>query len=225
VLSARETESPRSQEALETLCRTYWPPLYAYVRRLGHSPHDAEDLTQAFFAKLLEKDYVAQARQEKGRFRTFLLTALKRFLANEWDRQHAQKRGGFQSVVSINQDQVESRLCLEPAYGVTADVVFERQWAMTLLERVTARLQEEYLASGRAKLFEQLRHCLVKDESALSYAELAVQLHLTEAAVKMAAQRLRTRYRELLRLEIAETVSAPEEVEAEIQHLFSSFGP
>ena len=163
VLSAQDKDSARSVEALESLCRTYWYPLYAFVRRSGRRPHDAQYLTQEFFARLLEKDYLKSAAREKGRFRTFLLVALKRFLANEWDRQHAQKRGGFAPIVSIDQELAESRFAAEPAHQLQPDVLFDRQWAMTLIERTMARLQEEYLASGRAKLFEYLCSCLARD--------------------------------------------------------------
>ena len=224
VLSARDKASPHSEAALEQLCRTYWFPLYAFVRRLGHDPHDAQDFTQEFFARLLQKDYLRSAAQEKGRFRTFLLVALKRFLANEWDRQRAQKRGGGAAVLSIDQEQAESRFAAEPAHALQPDVLFDRHWAMTLLERTLARLQDEYLSSGRAKLFELLRGCLARDESALPYAEIATRLNLTEAAVKMAVQRLRARYREILREEISGTVSSEAEIEEEIRHLFSTFG-
>ena len=225
MLLAQDRDSPRSAEALETLCRAYWFPLYAYARRAGHSPADAEDLAQGFFARLLEKDYLKSAAREKGRFRTFLLTALKRFLANEWDRQHAQKRGGFVPIVAIDQALAESRFAAEPSHNLQPDVLFDRQWAMTLLERTMAQLQEEYVATGRVTLFEYLQSCLAKAESGLPYAEIAARLNLTEAAVKMAVHRLRARYREILQAEIAETVSSPEEIEEEIRHLFSAFGP
>jgi RNA polymerase sigma-70 factor (ECF subfamily) len=225
VLSARDKDSPRSVEALEALCRSYWYPLYAFVRRQGRGPHDAQDLTQGFFARLLEKDYLKSADCEKGKFRTFLLVALKRYLADEWHRQHAQKRGGFAPVVSIDQELAESRFAGELAHQLQPDVLFDRQWAVTLIEHVMTRLQEEYLASGRAKLFEYLRGCLAKDESALPYAEIAARLNLTEPAVKMAVHRLRARYRELLREEIGGTVSSPAEIEEEIRHLFATFGP
>lgn len=225
VLSAQNKDSPKSAQALEELCRIYWYPLYAYARRAGHSATDAEDLTQVFFARLLEKDYLKSAAPEKGRFRSFLLVALKRYLADEWDRQHAQKRGGFASVVSIDQALAESRFASEPAHSLQPDVLFDRQWAVTLLERTLARLQEEYVASGRANLFEYLRGCLAKDETGLPYVEIAARLNLTEAAVKMAVHRLRARYREILEAEIAETVSSPEEIEDEIRHLFLAFGP
>ncbi|HOX56411.1 MAG TPA: RNA polymerase sigma factor [Candidatus Paceibacterota bacterium] len=225
VLSAREKDSPQSVAALETLCRTYWYPLYAYLRRQGRRPHDAQDLTQGFFARLLQKDYLQAAAREKGKFRTFLLMALKRFVANEWDREHAQKRGGFAPVVPIDQEFAESRFAADPSLNVQPDVLYDRQWAMTLLERAMSQLREEYVASGRAKLFEYLQSCLVRDESALPYGEIAARLNLTESAVKMAIHRLRARYREILRDEVAHTVSSREEVEEEVRHLFSAFGP
>jgi DNA-directed RNA polymerase specialized sigma24 family protein len=225
VLSAREPASPQSAAALETLCRTYWYPLYAYLRRQGRPPHDAQDLTQGFFARLLQKDYLRAAEREKGKFRTFLLVALKRFLANEWDRAHAQKRGGFAPVIPIDQEFAESRLAADPSPNVQPDVLFDRQWALTLLERTMSQLHEEYVASGRAQLFEYLQSCLGRDESALPYADIAARLRLTEAAVKMAVHRLRARYREILRAEIAHTVASQEDVEEEVRHLFSAFGP
>ena len=224
VLSAQAHDPTRSREALETLCRKYWYPLYAYARRSGHSPADAEDLTQGFFARLLEKDYLKAAAREKGRFRTFMLVALKRFLANEWARQHAAKRGGFAPIVPIDPELAESRFAAEPSHNTAPDVLFDRQWATALLERTMKQLQEEYIESGRAKLFDYLRNCLAKDESALAYAEIGTQLKLTEAAVKMAAHRLRSRYREILQQQIAETVSSPKEIEDEIRHLFAAFG-
>jgi RNA polymerase sigma-70 factor (ECF subfamily) len=225
VLCAQNEDSPASAEALAKLCSTYWFPLYAFVRRQGRSPHDAQDLTQEFFARLLQKDYLKSAAREKGRFRTFLLLALKRFLANDWDRQHAEKRGGFVPIVSIDQELAESRFASEPAHSLQPDVLFDRQWATTLLERTMKRLHEEYVNSGRTRLFELLRGALARDESSLPYAQIAGQLNLSEAAVKMAVQRLRARYREILRAEIADTVSSPDEVEEEIRHLFAAFNP
>jgi RNA polymerase sigma-70 factor (ECF subfamily) len=223
VLSAREANSPESAQALETLCRTYWLPLYVFVRKLGHNRQDAQDLTQEFFARLLQKQFLQSAQRDKGRFRTFLLVSLKRFLANEWDRQHAQKRGGFAPVVSIDQEQGESCLAWEAAQNLQPDALYDRQWAVTLLERTMSRLREEYALTGRAKLFERLEPCLAKEQSALPYAQIAKELNLSEAAVKMAVQRLRARYRELLREEIAATVESPGEVEEEIRYLFSTF--
>jgi RNA polymerase sigma factor (sigma-70 family) len=223
VVRAGQSDAPIAHEALSELCRTYWYPLYGFIRSRGCDPPQAEDLTQEFFQRLLEKNYVADARQEKGKFRTFLLTALKRFLANEWDRQHAQKRGGFQTAIEIDQATAESRLNPELAQPSTPETVFERQWAMTLLERVMKQLQEEYSATGRAKLFEHLRGCLAKGESTRSYAEIAAQLNLNEPAVRTAIHRMRARYRELLRQEIGATVSSPQEIEEELRHLFSTF--
>jgi RNA polymerase sigma factor (sigma-70 family) len=225
VLSAQAKESARSSQALEALCRTYWYPLYSYARRVGQSPADAEDLTQGFFARLLEKDYLRSVAPEKGRFRAFLLTALKRYMANDWDRQHAAKRGGFAPVIPMDQTVAETRFASEPAHNAPPDVLFDRQWALTLLERTMARLEEEYAATGRAPLFEHLRNSLTKEDSALPYAQVGAQLNLTEAAVKMAVHRLRARYREILLREIGDTVSSPEQLEEEVRQLFSAFGP
>jgi len=224
VLAAKGKDSSRSVEALENLCRAYWYPLYCYARRSGQAPADAEDLTQGFFARLVEKDYLRSATSKKGRFRTFLLVAFRRYMANQWEHAHAKKRGGFVRPVAIDAETAERRLAREPADQLSPDVLFDRQWARTLLERTMKGLQEEYASTGRARLFEHLRDCLSRDEAALSYAEIAAELKLTEAAVKMAVHRLRSRYREILRAEIAQTVSTAEEIEEEIQHLFSSFG-
>jgi RNA polymerase sigma factor (sigma-70 family) len=223
VLSAQDSHGSHSRQALESLCRTYWYPLYSFARRAGHSPTDAEDLTQGFFARLLEKDYLKAAAIDKGRFRTFLLVALKRYLANEWDRQHAQKRGGFTAIVPIDQDLAETRFASELTNHLSPDLLFDRQWAMTLLDRTMTQLQQEYSASGRSELFDCLRLCLAKDESALPYTEIASRLKVTEASIKMAVHRLRSRYREILQHEIAQTVSTREEIEEEIRHLFSVF--
>lgn len=225
VVRAGGGNSAAAQMALAELCETYWYPLYAYVRRRGNTPEQSQDLTQAFFARLLEKNYVAGARQEKGKFRGFLLVALKRFLADEWARERAQKRGGFQRIVSIDQEFAESRLHAELADDQSPDVMFERQWAMALLEKAGRRLREEYEASGRAALFEHLQGCLTRNETSSPYAEIAAALNLTVPAVKMAVHRLRGRYRELLRQEIAKTVTTAEDIEGEIRHLFSLFGP
>lgn len=223
VIRASHDNLDIAHQAMEELCRNYWYPLYAFVRRQGHPPANAEDLTQAFLAKLLKMNYLADVRREKGKFRSFLLMAIKRFIGHENERQHARKRGGHQQIVSIDQETAESRLCLEADRHLEPDVYFERQWAVALLERVMLKLREEYLATGRDKLFESLQGCLVKDEAAQPYAEIAAQLKLTEPAVKMAVSRLRARYREILRAEIAETVANPEEIEDEIRHLFKLF--
>ncbi len=223
VLAARQEDSPQAQEALATLCQTYWYPLYAFVRRQGHSPPDAQDLTQEFFARLIEKQYLARIQREGGRFRSFLLTALKRFLANEWDRARAQKRGGRQTLLSIDTDSAETRYRLEPAHELTPERIYERHWAQTLLEQVLARLRDEYMAGGKGELLERIQSSLSQPRGAVPYAEIASELGMTEAAVKMAVQRLRARYRELLRVEIGHTVTEPSEVEDEIRHLFATF--
>ena len=223
VARAGQVDTAEREMALGQLCRAYWYPLYAYIRWRGHRPHDAEDLTQGFFEKLLDKNYLTAAEQEKGKFRTFLLTALKRFLANEWDRQHAQKRGGFAPILSIDQERAEARLQAEPVCHGSPDLLFDQQWATALLDEVMSRLQGEYLATGRGLLFEELRACLVRDRLTAPYADIGARLGLSEAAVKMAVQRLRIRYRQLLRDEIGRTVSSPQEVEEEIRHLFATF--
>ena len=224
VLSARQKDSPDSLAALETLCVSYWYPLYAYVRRQGHSPHDAQDLTQEFFARLLEKDYLKAADREKGRFRTFLIVALKRFLANEWDRVRAQKRGGGQHLLSLDAELAEERYRIEPAEGASAEKVFERRWALTLLERSMTRLREEFVKSGKTSDFEHLKACLTAGRGEISYAEIGTALGLNEGAVRVAVHRLRKRYREIFREEIAHTVSGPEEIDAEVRYLMGVLG-
>ena len=223
VLRAGHGDASEAGPALNELCQVYWYPLYAFARRQGCAVAEAEDLTQAFFARLLERNFVAQAEPDKGRFRSFLLTVFKRFLANEWNRQHTQKRGGFQSAIALDAALAESRFDAEPAHGEPPDVLYERQWALTLLDQVMVRLGHEYVESGRARLFERLEACLTRDRAALPYAGIGAELSLTEAAVKMAMQRLRARYRAILREEIAKTVASPDEVEAELRDLFAVF--
>jgi len=222
VVRAGHKDLPQAAEALNELCRIYWYPLYAYARRQGCQRPEAEDLTQAFFARFLEHHFIARAEPEKGRFRTFLLTVFKRFLANEWNRQHAQKRGGFQILVPIDVDRAESQLEVEPASQEQPDTLFQRQWAIILLEQVMNRLQREYQESGRGALFDRLEACLARDATALPYAEIGAQLNLSEAAVKMAMQRLRARYQLILREEIGKTVASPDQVEEEIRDLFAA---
>jgi RNA polymerase sigma-70 factor (ECF subfamily) len=224
VLAAGRGDSTRARAALENLCRTYWYPLYAFVRRLGHSPHDAEDLVQGFFARCLEKNYLKAADQAKGRFRSFLLLTLKRFLANEWDKGRARKRGGGQIMVELDALRPEERYALEPADQLSADRLFERRWALTLLETVLRRLREEQEAAGRLAAFEQLKDCLISGARGTAYAQLAAQLGMSEGAVKVAVYRLRRRYRELLEAEIANTVSSPELVSEERRYLLLVLG-
>ena len=221
VLTAQRSDTTRAHAALARLCQTYWYPLYAYVRRRGYGPHDAQDLTQEFFARLLEQDWLSQADRDRGRFRTFLLAALSHFLANEWDKTRAQKRGGAIQFVPLQLDSAETRYGQEPADPVTPEQCFERRWALALLDEVLNRLREEHMAAGTAEMFDALKPCLVGDRQAQPYAALAAQLGVTEGAVKVALHRLRQRYRQLLRKEIANTVATPEEVNDEMHHLFA----
>ena len=221
VQTAGQPDTTIAAAALEKLCQTYWYPLYAYVRRRGQSPADAQDLTQAFFARLLERNWVGDADRERGRFRTFLLTAMSRFLAGEWDKLRAQKRGGGQPLLPLQWDEAEINYGREPADHRTPEQVFERRWALAMLETVLQQLRAEYESAGRGVLFAGLHGCLVGGREGQPYAELATQLNLNEGAVKVAVHRLRKRYRQLLRLEIAQTLTGPEEVEAELRHLFS----
>ncbi len=221
VLSAQDKSSPGSAAALEALCRAYWYPLYAYVRRQGHHPPDAQDLTQEFFARLLQKDYLQAAAREKGRFRTFLLVALKRFLANEWERARAQKRGGGQVVVPLDTTMAETRYQHEPAAPRSADYVYDRRWALTLLEQTMARLRREFEQAGKAAEFAQLKSVLTAERGEISYTGMAQALGMNEGAVRVGVHRLRKRFRELFRDEIAQTVSSPEELEEELKYLMS----
>jgi RNA polymerase sigma-70 factor (ECF subfamily) len=192
------------------------------VRRTGRSPHDAEDLTQAFFERLLEKDWLAVADQKRGRFRSFLLSSLKHFLANEWDRARAQKRGGRIRLVSLDTNTAETRFHHEPADTATPDKSFDRRWALTLVDTVLARLQREYVDEGKAELFEKVKGTLGGDRASAPYARLARELNTSEGAIKVAVHRLRQRYRAVLRSEIAQTVAAENDVEDELRHLFEA---
>jgi RNA polymerase sigma factor (sigma-70 family) len=220
VLSAGDPTSPHAATALELLCRAYWFPLYAYARRRGHSPPDAQDLTQEFFSQLLEHNWVARADRHKGRFRSFLLMAMKRFLTNEWDKSKTLKRGGQVRLVPLPLDTAEIHYSQEPANTSTPEQVFEKQWALALLESVLNQLREEYAQAGRAVLFDTLKPCLIGGRESQPYAELAAGLGMTEGSVKVAVCRLRERYRERLKGEIAHTVASPAEVEEELRHLF-----
>ena len=219
VLAAGGERSTEGRQALATLCETYWYPLYAYVRRRGYAAADAQDLTQAFFATLLEKEYLRAADRERGRFRSFLLTALKRFLVKEWDRAHAQKRGGTHKGISLDVRSGETRYSQEPSHDWTPERIYERRWALTLLDQVMARLRRRYVADGKGDLFDLLKAFLTGESGAPPYSEVAAGLGMTEGAVKVAAHRLRRRYRELLRSEIAQTVAHPDEVDDELRLL------
>jgi RNA polymerase sigma-70 factor (ECF subfamily) len=223
VLAAGRRGAPQADMALEELCRTYWYPLYAYVRRHGHLHENAEDLTQSFFARFLEKNYLAGLSSDKGKFRAFLLVALKHFLANEWDRANRQKRGGGILPLSLDWQDAETRYQINPADNLSPDKLYDRAWAVTLLERVITRLREESRAEGKAKMFEQLKPFLMVGKSAIPYDQAAAALELTEGAVRVAVHRLRRRYRELLREEIVQTLSDPAQADEEMQALFSAF--
>ena len=221
VLAAGRSDTTRAQAALEKLCRAYWFPLYAYARRRGHSVEDAQDLTQEFFARVLEHHWLARADQAKGRFRTFLLTAMERFLANEWDKVRALKRGGGHRNIPIQLDTAETRYGVEPAADTrTPEQAFEYRWAMALLDEVVGQLEGEFRGRDQGDLFAALKPCLVGDRASQPYVELARKLDMEAGAVKVAVHRLRQRYRELLRAEIAQTVTTPEEVEEELRFLF-----
>ena len=220
VVAAGGTDSNRTQKALEHLCNAYWYPLYAFVRRQGHSPHDAQDLTQEFFARLLARNFLGNADPAKGRFRSFLLGALKHFLSDEWDRARAQKRGGGQRLISLDAESAETRYRLEPADESTAEKIYERRWALALLDQVLQRLRDEFTRDGKKHVFEELKPALTGDK--VAYAEIAEHLHIKEGAVRVAVHRMRQRYRELVRAEIGETVADPAEVDAEMQHLFAA---
>jgi RNA polymerase sigma factor (sigma-70 family) len=219
VLMAANDPSPQSAEALEKLCGAYWYPLYAFVRRQGHSPEDASDLTQEFFTHLLESNALAHADREKGRFRSFLLASLKNLLANEWKRGQRQKRGGGVITFSLDAVEAEERYQLEPMDGATPETIYERRWAEVLLERVLARLRGECDASGRMQRFDTLKVFLLDDKGTLSLADAAQQLGLSVVAVKGVVHRLRQRYREIFREEVSNTVREPQEVDEEIRHL------
>ena len=219
ILAAADPEHPDAREALAALCRTYWPPLYAFARRRGLTPADAEDLTQGFFAQLLRLDSLADVRRERGRFRAFLLASLQHYLADTRDRERAAKRGAG-LVLPFDTAGAEQGYQREPTdAAMTPDAAFDRAWALTLLDAVAARLRADYAAAGQGELFAALSFSLTGGRSELPYAELATRLGLTEPAVRVAVHRLRKRYRQLLREEIAQTVAQPEDVDDELRAL------
>jgi RNA polymerase sigma-70 factor (ECF subfamily) len=222
VLAASVDSRADPDGALAHLCQLYWHPVYAFIRRRGHDRDQAEDLTQEFFARLLEKNYLLDADRERGRFRSFLLTAVKHFLANEWDRSRTLKRGGGQSPVSL--DLLEAERWLEPATtdAVTPERLFERRWALSLLEHVMATLRTEFISAGRAEHFDTLAGFLHRDADGMRYQAAAERLGVSPGALRMAVHRLRRRYRELLRAEIAATVGADDEIDDEIRFLLAT---
>jgi len=218
VLAAGQDDTSRARDALERLCRTYWFPLYAYVRRHGYSPADAEDLTQGFFERLLRLDSLSGVRREKGRFRSFLLGAMNHFLRDEWARASAQRRDA-QRTISLDAASAETRYQSEQATDMSPGRLFDRQWAMTVLETTLQRLREQYATSGRDKLFLALRFVIAGEAKEESYARLAADLGMTEDALRVAIHRLRRRYREMLRAEIAGTVAEESEIAEELNYL------
>lgn len=218
VLKAGDSRGDEHSRALDALCQSYWYPLYAYIRRLGRSPHDAQDLTQSFFAYLLEKRLLTKADPESGRFRSFLLGSLKNFMANEWRRQNAEKRGASQTI-SFDARDAEERYAVEPVDENNPQSLYEQAWAVAVLDQAMSLLEAEYISARKQTLFEQIAPCLQGDRQASTYAELGAQLAMTEGAVKVAVHRLRQRYRELLRASVANTVADPLEVDGELRHL------
>ena len=223
VLTAGQERSPQAARALEELCRTYWFPLYAYVRRRGHTKEDAEDLTQAFFTRLLEKNYLASLDSEKGKFRAFLLASLKHFLANERDKSHAQKRGGGNANLSLDWQTADTQFQIAATDGPGPDKAFDREWALALLAKVIERLQKECEADGKAKLFDQLKIFLTAGKAESAQREIAGALGMDEGAVRVAVHRMRKRYRQLLRDEIANTLADAAMVDEEMRALFGAF--
>lgn len=222
IRAAGQPECSRYQRALEMLCEAYWLPIYSYLRRCGHRQDSAEDHTQGFFARLLETDGLRLADPERGKFRSFLLSALKHFLANEADQDRALKRGGGRRILSLDVHEAETRYAAQPAHGMTPESVFERSWALAILERAMSRLHDELLAKGKGPLFDSLKGRLTADEDKTPYRQVADELDMSENTVKVAVHRLRRRYRELLRDEIAQTVTTEAEIDEEIRDLFAA---
>jgi RNA polymerase sigma factor (sigma-70 family) len=224
VLAAGETSAPGARQALEHLCQTYWYPLYAYVRRQGSPPHDAQDLIQGFFARMIEKNYLQDADQTKGRFRAFLLASLKHFLSDQRRHDRALKRGGGKPLFSLDEQTAEDRYRLEPVEEADPEQIYERRWALTVLEQARLRLREEWNVPGKAELYDRLDAFETHGGQELTYAEIGAQLGVAEGTVKSSASRLRQRYLELLKEEIAQTVAGPQEVGEEVRYLLAVIG-
>jgi RNA polymerase sigma-70 factor (ECF subfamily) len=222
ILRAGGAASKDADAALEDLCRAYWYPLYAYVRRQGHSVDDAQDLTQNFFARFLERKSLRLADRSRGRFRTFLLTSLKNFLINEWKKSHCEKRGGGRQIISLNAEETETRFLAEPADERAPDKAFERQWALVVLDRVLSQMQAGFAAAGRGQVFEELKSYLTGEDNESSCTEIGRRLGMTEGNLRVTIHRLRGQYRDLLREEVARTVETAEAIEEEIRHLISA---
>lgn len=222
IVRAGDAASTDADAALEHLCRAYWYPLYAYVRRKGHSVHDAQDLTQTFFARFLERNSLQLADPSRGRFRTFLLTSLKNFLINEWEKNRCEKRGGGRQIISLDAEEIETRFRAEPADKRAPDIAFERQWALLILDRVLGHMHAEFTAAGQGQVFEELKSYLTAEVNESSSAEIARRLGITDVNLRVKVHRLRVHYRDLLWQEVARTVETPEAIEEEIRHLISA---
>lgn len=222
VVRAQSTNKGAADESLESLCRQYWPPLYAYVRGRGHPPHDAQDLTQEFFARLLEKNWLAPADRSQGKLRSFLLTALKRFLANEWDRSHAAKRGGLHDITSL--DTEEGEQLLASAAALPEEPAFDRAWALTVLQSTLRRLRAEYEQAGKLREYERIKPALTSLHGEIDYAAIAADLRVLPASARSVVHRLRKRFREFFREEVAGTVATPEEIDDEMRALVAALG-
>jgi RNA polymerase sigma-70 factor (ECF subfamily) len=218
IIATRQQRTTQARDALAHLCAIYWYPLYAFARRRCARIEDAQDLTQGFFACVLEKDYVKDFDTERGRFRAFLLAAFRHFIANERDRERTQKRGGGQVQISLDMQDAERRYLLDPGHDLTPEKLYERRWAMALLDKALERLAKE---SHRLRHFDRLRVFLTSDPPDASYGELACELGMSEGALKVAIHRLRRNFREVVRAEIADTVASPKEVKEEMQYLLS----
>jgi len=224
VVSAARQSSPHSREALEELCTVYWSPLYWHIRRLGYDATEAQDLTQGFFSRLLEKQALGYVDRERGRFRSFLLASLRNYLANEHDHAQAQKRGGGKTILPIDFRSAETGYGLEPAHDLTAEKLFEKRWALTVLETSLAALQQQYEQAGKSELFDALVPFMAAQSESPTYAEIAQRLEMTESAVRMAVSRLRRRYREAIRAEVGRTLDDAGDVDREIQNLLKALG-
>lgn len=222
VLAARDEPSGLGRESLEALCEAYWYPLYACIRARGCPPGDAQDLTQGFFAQLLEKDFLDRVSPEEGRFRSFLLASLKHFLSHEYEREHALKRGGGRRPISLDSEEAESRFQREPADRLTPEQIFERRWALTVLDRALDRLRREFAERGERERFDRLEQFLTGGRPHPSHKEVAAELGLTESAVKAAVHRLRRQLGRVLRAEVAETLASQREVDDEVRHLLAT---
>ncbi len=219
VLAARQNALPQSAAALEAICQAYWYPVYAYIRHCGHSPHDAQDLAQEFFARLLEKRWLDSADREKGKLRTFLIVAVNRFMANEWRKASAQKRGAHLAHLPMDTAFAESRYAADTSAGLPAEGLFEQQWALTLIDLTVRRLRAEFEGAGKARDFEVLKPCLMADHGSISYSSIGAELGVSEGTAKVAVHRLRKRFRAIYREEIAQTLSEGADLDEELRHL------